>query len=54
MIRDLIIFIAILAVLKFVFGLPISILGSIGLTILITGLMAIFRGGRSTTRSPNG
>ena len=43
MIRDLLIFVLILAVLKFVFGLPISIVGSIGLTILITGIFALLR-----------
>jgi len=43
MIRDLLIFVLILAVLKFVFGMPISIVGSIGLTILITGIFALLR-----------
>jgi len=43
MIRDLLIFVLILAVLKFVFGLPISIVGSIGLTLLITGIFALLR-----------
>jgi hypothetical protein len=43
MIRDLFIFVLILAVLKFVFGLPISIVGSIGLTLLIAGIFALLR-----------
>ena len=53
MIRDLLIFIVILAVLKYAFGLPISIAGSIGLTLLITGVMALFRGVGRPRREPN-
>lgn len=36
------IFVAILAVLRYVFGLPISILGSVVLTIVITAAFAAF------------
>lgn len=43
MLRDLLIFVLILAALKFVFGLPISIVGSLGLTLLVTGVMALLR-----------
>ena len=43
MFKDIFIFVLILAVLKFVFGLPISILGSLGLTLLITGIFAVLR-----------
>lgn len=43
MFKDIFIFVLILAVLKFVFGLPISILGSLGLTLLITGIFALMR-----------
>ncbi len=38
---QLAIFVLILAALKFVFGMPISIVGSVGLTLLITGIFAM-------------
>lgn len=41
-ITQIFLFVTVLAVLKFVFGLPISILGSLGLTILLTLVFSAF------------
>lgn len=41
LITQLTIFVLILALLKFAFGMPISIVGSVGLTLLLTGVFTL-------------